>query len=255
MKLAARYKITGLNFLISHVLILLFLIFAWFVWFPSPFAEITGFNKTALIIILTNLCLGPLLVFIVFKEHKKHLRLDLSVLAIIQVAAFVFGAYSLYLKHPVYAVFTVDRFTVINAKNATPEKIKNAQLQPSLFSSPKMVFAKRPDDPDARNKLLFAVLFEGEPDLDQRAEYYEPFKNHLSKVLKRSIDPEILFPDALAKQKLADFLVTKGGGIADYGFFPLQGSRNNDFIWVLNRKSGKLMGIIDSDPWQIARND
>lgn len=253
MSYNSNYKIAGLNLLISQLIISLFLVFAWFIWFPTPFSEITSFYKAVQMIVLVNICLGPLLIFIIYKKDKKHLKLDLSVLAIIQLSAFIFGAYSLYLKHPVYAVFTVDRFTLINAKMATSEKIQFKQLKSSFFSSTKLVYAKRPDNIEERKELLFSVLFEGKPDLDRRPEYYEPFDNHLASIFARSINTKNLFTDEVSNQKLANFLKKYGGAEQDYAFFPLQGSTDQDVIWILDKKSGKPVDIIKSDPWQVAK--
>lgn len=252
MALTAKTKMAGINLLISQLLISIFLLIVWAIWFPSPFSEILGFSKAAQIMVLVNICLGPLLIFIIYKEGKKYLKLDLTILAILQIAALLFGAYSIYLKHPVYTVFAVDRFTLINVNRATPEKVKYPLLKRSFFSSPKTVYAKRPENPDDRNKLLFSVLFNGEPDLDRRAEHYEPFEKHLEKVFKRSLDTKILFPDDVSKLKLSHFLNKHGGEAKDYGFFPLQGSTDKDVIWVLDRINGKPVGTIDSDPWQVA---
>ena len=247
-----KYKTIGFNFLVSQIIIAIFLIFAWAIWYPSPLAEFSGFYKMSQIILLTNLCLGPILIFIIYKEHKKKLKQDLLVLAIIQVSAFLFGAYSIYLKHPAYLVFTVDRFTLVSEKEITSDKIQYPQLQTSFFSSPKLVFAQRPENPKARNELLFSVLFEGKPDLDRRAEYYEPFANHLTSVLKRSIETDVLFPDELSQIKLSKFLGKYGGEKQDYAYLPLQGNRGKNVIWVLDRKDGHPIDIIDSDPWLVA---
>lgn len=252
MGIGAKYKAIGINILISTITITLFLLLAWKTWFPSPFAEISDFSKIAQLMFLSNFCLGPLLVFIVYKENKRHLKLDLTILAFVQLSAFVFGVYSLYLKHPVYVVFTVDRFTLVNARNATPDKVQYSQLSPSLFSPPKLIFAKRPESIEKRNELLFSVLFEGKPDLDRRAEYYEPFVNHFDSVFERSISTKVLFPDHESRKKLITFLKKQGGSEEDYAYFPLQGNRGKDVILVLDRKQGEPVGSIDTDPWQVA---
>ncbi len=253
MEINKKYKVIGLNILFSQAIILSFLLFTWIVWYPSPFYEISNISKIAQAMIFANICLGPLLVFIIYKKDKKHLNLDLSILATIQLSAFLFAAYSVYLKHPSYAVFTIDRFTLVSATSISTEKIKYPQLATSFFSAPKIVFAKRPDTSAERNSLLFGVLFQGEPDLDRRAEYYEPFLKHLSTVLERSIDTNTLFPDSASQLKLKAFLNKHGGNKQDYAYFPLQGNVENDLIWVLDRKLGNPIGTIDSDPWQIAK--
>ena len=243
-----RLKIALRNLYISQAIILLFLLFAYFVWFPYSFSRLGGFNKTALMLIFVDLVLGPLLVFIVYKKDKKHLTFDINVLLAIQLAAFLWGAYSLYLKHPAYAVFTVDRFTLTNVSSLYPQQPLTKQLKTSLFF-PELVVAELPVDIKERKALLFEVLLKGMPDIDRRPQYYEPFEQHADSVLSKSIPAKQLFFDGERKQQLAIFLKNHGGEVNDYAFYPLRGNNKKDMIWVFNRKTAKPVGIIDSDPW------
>ncbi len=243
-----RLKIALRNLMYSQLIIGLFLVYAYFVWFPHSFSLLGGFYKTALMLIFVDIVLGPLLVFIVFKEGKKYLKFDINVLLAIQLAAFLWGAYSLYLKHPAYAVFTVDRFTLTNVSRLFPQEPLVKQLKTTFFF-PKMVFAKPPVDTKKRKKLLFDVLLKGMPDIDHRPRYYKPFEQYTDIVLAKSIPPRQLFFNNKRKEKLNAFLKKYGGKTDDYAFFPVSGNNKKDMIWVFDRKTVTPVGMIDSDPW------
>jgi len=248
-----RTKLALRNLYISQAIILVFLMFAYYIWFPYSFAKLGGFNQTALMLIFVDLVLGPLLVFIVYKEGKKFLRFDINVLLGIQLFAFAFGAYSLYLKHPAYAVFTVDRFTLANVSQLYPQQPWLTQLQSSFFSSPQFVVAKSPNNVKKRNALMFDILLKGAPDINERPELFEPFGQHLDTVFAKSIPLNILFQNTKTKEKLAVFHKQYGGVPDDYAYFPLAGNNKKDMIWVFDRATAKPVGIIDSDPWVLAK--
>lgn len=244
-----RVKLALRNLFISQAIIFIFLIFAYFIWFPYSFIILKEFYKTAILLIIVDLVLGPLLVLLVYKENKKHLRFDINILLLIQITAFAFGAYSLYLKHPVYAVFTIDRFTLVNAANANSEKIRFNTLKSSLFSKTKIAVAKMPVKIEERNALVLGVL-NGEVDLDQRAEYYEPYDLHIKSVIDRNLITDVSIFKNKTKREFKKFINKHGGKISDYVYLPLQ-TQFKDVIWVLNNKTALPIGIIDIDPWSL----
>ncbi len=117
-----------------------------FFFFPSLFISVSDFKEVASIIIAVDLILGPLLTFVVFQPKKKSLKFDLAVIAVIQLSALIYGAYALYQIHPVYITFNIDRFTLISARDAEPEKAQHNEYKVSKLSAGKMAFAKMPED-------------------------------------------------------------------------------------------------------------
>lgn len=244
-----RVKIALRNLYISQAIIVAFLIYAYVVWFPHSFAELGGFKKTAFMLIVADLVLGPLLVFIVYREGKKYLAFDINVLLSIQLAAFAYGAYALYLKHPAYAVFTGDRFTLTNVSHLYPQQPALKQLKESFFSMPKIVVANAPDNLAEKNQLFFDVIFNGAPDIDHRPKYFEPVEGHTHELVTHTLTPEHLFFDEPRKMKLQGFIAKHGGTPQDYLYYPLSGNNKRDVVWVLDKQQVNPVGIIDIDPW------
>ncbi len=246
-----RLNIALRNLVISQLIILLFLVFAYFVWFPHSFLELGGFTRTAFMLIFADLILGPLLVFIVFKEGKKYLKFDINVLLSIQIIAFLFGAHSLYLKHPAYAVFKHDRFILTNVSHLYPQPGLQEQLTKTVFSKPQLVTTRLPENMAERMNLMVNVDLFGAPDIEKRPKYYAPVTDDLSALLQKSLHIENILADKNTKNKLQAFIKQHGGKASDYAYFPLSGNNKKQVIWVLDRNNAEPVGIIDSNPWAI----
>ena len=246
-----RTKIALRNLYISQSIIVLFLIFAYFTWFPHSFFKLGGFNETALMLIVVDLILGPLLVFIIYKENKKYLKFDINVLLAIQLVAFVYGAYALYLKHPAYAVFIDNKFTLTNVSKIYPQQPWSDQLKTTFFSSPKHVIANLPKNPKERQGLIFDIVLSGEPDIHERPEFYHPL--NMEAVFTKSIPLKQLLINPKSKQIVAEFIKSLGGQATDYAYFPLSGNNKKEMIWVFDRSTFKPVGIIENTQWKIAQ--
>ncbi len=243
-----RTKIALRNLYISQAIILLFLLFAYFTWFPFSYSLLGGFHKTALMLIFVDIVLGPLLVFIVYKKDKKYLTFDINVLLSIQLAAFFYGAYALYLKHPAYNVFVNDRFKLVNISFTSPDKIRYESLKTSFFSKPKMAYTELPTDLNERAQFMLGVDLFGEPGIDQRADLYQPHTQAIDKILNKQLDPLLLFNSSFSKLKLKKFTNRHGGVVSNYAFFPISGNNKKEAVFVVNKKSAEAVGIIDMSP-------
>jgi hypothetical protein len=244
-----RSKIALRNLFISQIIILIFLLFSYFAWFPYSFSWLGGFYETALMLIFVDLVLGPLLVFIVYKENKKHLKFDINVLLAIQLSAFVFGAYSLYLKHPTYVVFSGDRFTLVNKSQISPHGVRFDQLKPSVFS-PTFVYAKLPDDSQLQIDFMLGVDLRNESKLEHRSDFYHPLETYMNIVLNSGIEPSQFLMDKSTKKILNKFIKDNGRTTKDYVFFPLQGNNNKKLVWAFEKETFKPVETLEIDPYK-----
>ena len=244
-----KLKASSLHLLLSFVVISLAIGSIVYFWFPNSLVSVSNFKEIALLIISIDLILGPLLTFVVFKPKKKGLKFDLSAIATFQASALAYGLFTLYQAHPVYIAFNVDRFTLIRAVDAKPNEALLDELKISKLSSPKLVVAKIPEDNDERNALLFDVMG-GAPDIELRPKLYHPYEENISEILAKSLDPEIIFKNDKAQEKLNDFIKKHGKSKTDYAYLPLEGGAKNA-VWVLDNKTAKPIDIININPWTI----
>ena len=246
-----KLKASFYHLLISFILIAIIMAAVILIWFPTPFLGVTRFKEVALILVAVDLILGPLLTFVVFNKNKKSLPFDLSVIASIQITALAYGLFTLYQSHPVYITYNIDRFTLVNARDARHENAKFSEYKVSKLSSPIFAFVTLPEDNKKRNELIDEVL-QGKPDLDQRTEYYEPYDSHLDEILSKGLDPESIFSEKKNNKLITKFKNQHGENINKYAYFALEGS-TKDIIWVLDKKTGKPVDSINVNPWSFTR--
>jgi len=250
-----KLKASLIHLSISLILVFLIIGTTMFFLFPELFVPVTDFKEVASIIISVDLVLGPLLTFVAFnpQKPKKLLYLDFSVIAAIQLSALMYGAYSLFQIHPVYVTFNVDRFTIVTAKDAEPEKAIDKTFQVSKFDSGKLAYAKMPTDTEKQNDLLLSATMGGE-DLEQREEYYEPIEDNLSAIIAKSLDPDLIFKDREDKET-QKFLSSNKNKLDKFAYLPLN-SMKKDAIIVIDKTTAKPVATFNIDPWslEVAKN-
>lgn len=247
----SKFKASLIHLALSILLVGLVIGSILFLFFPQLFIGVSDFKEIATILITVDLILGPILTFIVFKPNKKSLKFDLSVIAAIQIVALIYGAYSLYQVHPVYVTFNIDRFTLISAKDAEPEKAKLEEFNVSKLTTAKLAFAKMPKDIDKKNEISLTAAMGG-GDLDQRVEYYEPYENHIDQVLAKSIEHKLIHEAADTNEQISLFLKKHNNKINNYAFLPIT-SAKKDGIIVLDKLSAKPLATIKADPWELSK--
>lgn len=247
IKLKALLIHLGLSILLVSLVIGSLLFF----FFPSLFIGVSDFKEVASLIILIDLVLGPLLTFVVFQPKKKSLKFDLAVVGAIQLSALVYGAFALYQIHPVYIAFNVDRFTIVSARDAEPEKALISEYKVSKLSAGKLAFAKMPEDLEKQNEILLSAASGGE-DLDKKEEYYESVEKNLSAIIAKSLDPNVIFENEDSRKKAKNFYKKHQDNLNKFAYLPLN-SENKDAIIVLDKVTAKPIATLNIDPWELSK--
>jgi len=222
-----------------------------FVWYPQPYFEVVGAWYLIRILFIVDVVLGPLLTFIVFKSGKPGLKFDLTVIALVQVAALVYGATIIYQERPYYMVFAVDRFELVARKDLDLTQIKYDALEEKPWIGAVHVFAKLPEDPEALAKFTEEVVFEGKPDLERRPEFWHLYAEHASEASAQARDLHDLLQDDESTAKKASRVIEKyESDHARLGYLPLLG-RTSNFAVVLDMDTGEKLEVLDIDPYQL----
>jgi hypothetical protein len=246
--LRVRLKAFSIHFLISAVVFLVFfyLVFAW--WYPEPYLTLEGGWAIVTLIVLVDVVVGPSMTFVVFKPGKKGLKFDLSLIAGVQICALIYGVTVIYNERPQFLVFSVDRFVLVSSNDVEMDKIKYQSLKTNKGPGPLPVYAHLPQNHQIRSKLIEEVM-QGKPDLEFRAEYYEPMDNHLSELVMNSASIEVFRTVSEEYQKKIDqFIERKCKAPDKCAYFPAVG-KEKSMMLVLQRENGSIVGAIDIDPW------
>lgn len=231
-------------FFIKHLFVSIFfailaLLIVFIFWYPAPLASAVGVTDLFFMMLVIDVLIGPILGFIVYKEGKKTLKMDVIIIIVIQVSALLYGLYSIEKGRPVYVVYNIDRFELVR-KN---EIISNDDSQlSSIGISPNYVAVKYPDDIKLRDQLMFDEIFGG-VSLSQRPEYYQPLDSvqHKMKLKAQVLQNLSQFNSTTDIEKILKEYPTA------IGFVPLKS--NHLDMTVLVDQNAQVVKVVDLRPW------
>jgi putative fimbrial protein len=242
-----RLKVASIHLFISGIVALsgLYLVFG--IWHPSPMQKAVGVTQIFLMLLAIDVIIGPLLSLIVASsKEKKTLKFDLSVIAAVQLAAYLYGMYSIAVSRPVYLAFDKLRFEVVQANSvvrATDKTIlPEYQSNPLLY--PQWVSVRPYKDAAEQSQRTFLELQEGiSPSM--RADLYQPINEGWGEMLERKHGLEELEQYNSAEQVDKELAAYPQ---AD-GFLPMKAPAV-DMAVLLDSKHKQVLGIVDLRPWK-----
>lgn len=240
-----------LIFFLSHLsisILLALIIIAWvfLIWYPQPLAQAVGVTHIFLMMVAVDVVLGPILGFFVYKEGKKTLKFDLSVIILIQLSALGYGLYSIAQGRPVWLVYNVDRFELVRNNEIIDTNIQKVQAQfrnPSWFK-PKFAAVQIAKNSEERSKNMFEELLGG-VSLAQRPERYVGLVQVKPQIQKRAQNLNDL-EKYNSKQEVKTVL--KEYPSAD-AWVPLKANAI-DMVVLMNKNSAQVVKIVDLRPWK-----
>jgi hypothetical protein len=221
-----------------------------FLWYPGALFEVAGGLDLLLLIICVDVTLGPLITLIVFKPGKWGLKFDLTVIAILQVAALAYGLYSIAESRPVYITFVKDRFELVRAGELDEADI--AQAAPGFASLSwfgfRMAGARVPRDPNEQLRHMDLAILAGR-DLQYFPKLYVPYEQ-VALDAARAAAPMSRLRD-LNPLRLAevDALVSSAGPEQALGFLPMRAGKR-DMTVVVKKKDGAVVALLSLRPWE-----
>ncbi|MFK7997558.1 MAG: hypothetical protein AB8B87_25760 [Granulosicoccus sp.] len=120
-----------LSLLIFSSLVAVMLVY----WFPGDLFIMDGGWAGLKLVALVDLVLGPALTLILFSPGKPGLKMDMSIIAAIQIAALAYGFYTTHNQRTVAIVYAENEFVTVSAQ-ANEEA---NQILAKLKSEPKAI--------------------------------------------------------------------------------------------------------------------
>ena len=244
--MSKRLKFFFSHLSISFLITLLVVGLVFFIWYPSPLATAVGVTHIFLMLLVIDVILGPLLGLLVYKEGKKTLKFDLSVIILIQIAALCYGVFSIEQGRPAWLVYNVDRFELVRKNELVDTNIQQAQPQfqkPSWFK-PQYVAAEFAKDTQQRNDDMFAEVFSG-ISIAQRPERYVELTQAKNQIQQRALPLKEL------EQYNSKTHVEKT--LAEYpkadAWLPLKANAE-DMVVLVNKEYASIIKIVDLRPWK-----
>jgi hypothetical protein len=183
-----RLKAFGLHLSASVSVLTLILGALYLGWYRWPGWYLTGVLHVVVILGIVDLALGPTLTLIVANPRKprRTLARDIAAIVIVQLAALIYGAATLWLGRPLYYAFSVDRVQMVQASDFEAKEValgraQNPALTPHWYSRPRWIWAPLPEDPEEAAKIAEGTLFGGQ-DVVQMPRYFRVWNDGLPKL-------------------------------------------------------------------------
>lgn len=241
--MSKRFKFFISHLSISLLIALLAILLVFCVWYPSPLAAAVGVTHIFLMLIAIDVILGPILGLLVYKEGKKSLKMDLSIIIIIQLMAFGFGFYSIAQGRPAWIVFNQNSFELIRVNDIYtehPESIPD-EFKNNPYLGPKYVATRPSNNITMRSNDIFAEALGG-ISLAQRPERFVEINQQSEKIMSSAKPIEQLnqFNSLDSVQKVLKQYPQANGWI------PLKAIQQ-DMVVLMNQE--QVVKVVDLRPW------
>jgi hypothetical protein len=245
-----RWTAATIHLSISLVLATTIGALLYFLWFPPPYFVAAGANKLILVLMGVDIGIGPLLTLIVVSPHKprKLLRLDLSVIAILQTIAFAYGIHIIAAARPVFVVAEIDRLVLVSANQLDDADLARG-AQPAFrsrsWTGPVLVGALPPKGIESM-KIAEQAMSSGK-DIDQLPRFYVPYDQVVDKIMQRTKLLSQIKNATVDQRRELDQLQAGSNG-ARLLALPLERG-DNDYTAIMSPDTRGPIRILPIDPW------
>lgn len=188
----AKLKASAIHLGISAVVFIGILYLILVAWYPGVFFEAEGGWSGIKLMAAVDLVLGPSLTLIIFNhtKAKKEIVLDLSLIAIIQISALIWGGLQVYSERPVALVMWEGTFYTVTEDYYSKQSISLKDIASYSNEKPLIIYAET-DHTVAQLEQIKQLNEEKIPPYAQVHLYY-PLKENINKVLPHQLSDELL---------------------------------------------------------------
>jgi hypothetical protein len=245
--MSRRIRFAGSHFFLSVLVAGAVALLVFLVWYPSPYDSLAGGLSLFAILVGVDVALGPMLTAVVASPGKPRAELlrDVTLIAVIQLAAFSYGVYTIALARPVYIVYEVDRLRVVSAADIAPADLAKSapEFRPLPWAGPRFIATVAPTDSAALFDSIGRSL-QG-TDLAMQPEHWVRYADANPAMLKAARLISVLlqrYPDAASA--VGSAARTAGVPPSNLRFLPLM-SRRRAGVALLSTPDMRVVGYLD----------
>ncbi|MBP3194762.1 MAG: hypothetical protein J6M05_03750 [Cardiobacteriaceae bacterium] len=138
--LKTKATAAGIHFSISFVIFILMTVWFCLSLYPSFYFNMAGGIQGLCLMFFCDAVLGPLITFCVFNhtKPKREIITDLSIVALIQLSAFIYGFWAVYNGRPYVTIVYSDSTTIILPYQDVKDDKKYSSMNVSEFANSKI---------------------------------------------------------------------------------------------------------------------
>jgi hypothetical protein len=217
--------------------------------YPAPYSQATGGYKLLTLLASVDAILGPALTFCVFNRAKKSLRMDLAVIAAMQLGALSYGVWAAVQGRPVFQVFMVDRFEILTANEIEPKEqmAAAAPFKQAGFGQPTLAYWTPARSVEERSELT-TIGLSGTVQMRQLMQRYVTYDAKIAPVVLSRAKPLEELYRWNSQEAVSAAVAQTGRNTSDLVYVPLDG-RSGHLTVFLDRLSAQPLATVSLDPW------
>ncbi|MDP2021791.1 MAG: TfpX/TfpZ family type IV pilin accessory protein [Hydrogenophaga sp.] len=245
-----RFRAAGVHLGLSALVALLAGAVVFGLWYPYPYRVISGGQSLFWLVVTVDLVLGPLLTWIVFDRRKSRAELirDVSVIALLQLSALMYGLLAVYQARPVYLVHEVDRFVVVSAADVDPVDLPQAvpEFQQLPWAGVRLIGVRESRNGQERLETLTLAL--AGKDMSLRPGYWQALSSDNKAAIRQRAKPLLdLRSRSEANASTVDQWLSKHSRTMDQlVFLPMVG-RDQYWSAVMDANTLEIIGYLPID--------
>lgn len=220
------------------------------VWYPPPYFHAGGADELILLLVGVDLCIGPLLTWIVFKPGKRGLKFDLMMIGVVQGVALVYGLWVVLQSRPIFLVAAVDRFVLVAADEITDADLalgSEPRFSSRSWTGPRLVAVEMPADPVERSDLAFSAL--GGRDAQNLPKYFRDYSQAGRSLLVNAKPLQVLIKDRPEYSKEIEKWLTESKRTESSTVWVPIEARKADQVMILDAATAEPLKSFAIDPW------
>lgn len=242
LKEKIRFFLMHSIFSFSLFIVSLYLVF--YIWYPSDLTFATGVLPIYGILLFVDFILGPALTLIIYKKDKIKMYIDITIIVILQVSAFLYGLYTLEQGRPAWLVFVIDDIEIVSKSDIKKsEDLGNENFKIGFFEKPIWVAAEYSSNLKIAQQQKEDEMFKG-ISLAQRPETFVLIDKKKQAIIKK-LKPLNELENFNSAIQIVN-IVNKYGAVK--GWLPVKAS-NLDMVALFD-KNGKPLKIVNLRPWK-----
>jgi len=197
-----KLKASGIHLAISVFIFFGILYLILVEWYPGILFEAEGGWSGIKLMAAVDLVLGPSLTLIIFNhtKAKKEIVLDLSLIAIVQISALIWGGLQVYSERPVALVMWEGTFYTVTEDYYNKQELGLKDVATYSDETPLIIYAETDHSVEQLNEIK-RLNNQKIPPYAQ-VHLYQSVKENVNKVLSHQLSEELL--STYFKQEIAE---------------------------------------------------
>ncbi len=183
-----RKKVVLVHLALSAMVAALVAVLVFALWFPDHLRRLAGGLQLFWVMVGVDVVCGPLLMLLLYRPAKtrRALAADVSLIAVVQLSALIYGLNALAQARPLAFVFEIDRFRMVSYADVAEADLQHlpSWAQPWSLAPPRMLGVRLAASPEERFEN-FDLALQG-VEIGQRPSRWQDYEASQVQVLERS---------------------------------------------------------------------